>query len=316
MIVHGRAQVPIYLWVHDGKVEFRPASQLWGTLDTYATQEAIRDELGVPGVHVACIGLAGENLLPSAGILCDHGRVAGRTGMGAIMGSKNLKAIAIYGREPTPVVLPQEFNPMRSQVNKAMREDIVSQGLRDFGTGGASDIFDYFGMMPKKYYSMGTLDDTDQVSGPSMHETILSGVSTCHGCVIACGRKVRLEDGAERKGPEYETIVGFGPNLGSTDLSAITRLGELCDIYGMDTISTSNTIGLAFLMYERGILDDAQCGGPLAWGDVGAAERLIHLMIHREGLGELLAQGVARTGSSSRCARTSCTSKRFGDSVP
>jgi aldehyde:ferredoxin oxidoreductase len=100
-----------------------------------------------------------------------------------------------------------------------------------------------------------------------------------------------LDDGAERKGPEYETIIGFGPNLGSTDLSAITRLGELCDSYGMDTISVSNTIGLAFLLYERGILDEAQCGGSLVWGDTSAAERLIHLMIRREGLGELLAQG-------------------------
>lgn len=291
LILHGRAQAPTYLWVHDGKIDFLAASHLWGTLDTYATQDVIREDLGIPGVHVACIGLAGESLLRSAGILCDHGRVAGRTGMGAVMGSKNLKAIAVYGREPTPVEQPKQFSALRSQVNKELRQDIVSSGLRDFGTGGASDIFDYFGMMPKQYYSKGTLTDADRVSGPSMHETILSGVSTCHGCVIACGRRVRLDDGAERKGPEYETIIGFGPNLGSTDLSAITRLGELCDSYGMDTISVSNTIGLAFLLYERGILDEAQCGGSLVWGDTSAAERLIHLMIRREGLGELLAQG-------------------------
>ncbi|MFN2149695.1 MAG: aldehyde ferredoxin oxidoreductase C-terminal domain-containing protein, partial [Anaerolineales bacterium] len=222
---------------------------------------------------------------------CDHGRVAGRTGMGAVMGSKNLKAIAVHGSGTIPLVDPRAFAVLRSSTNRALRSDLISTGMRDFGTASAGDLFDYFGMMPKFYFSKGTMDHVDRISGPTMHETILSGVSTCHGCVIACGRKVRLADGVERKGPEYETLIGFGPNLGSTDMPAITLIGELCDRYGMDTISLANTIGLAFLLYERGCLNDAACGGALRWGDLEAVERLVHQTVRREGLGELLAGG-------------------------
>jgi len=291
LIITGRAKAPVYLWIEDGQVEIKPAVHLWGQADTYTAQERIKQELSCSAAHVACIGRAGEQQLPFAVILCDHGRIAGRTGMGAVMGSKNLKALAVHGSGQLPIVQPEAFSTLRSSLNRALREDVVTTGMREFGTAGASDMFDYFGMMPKKYYSRGTLENVDRISGPSMSETILSGVSTCHGCVIACGRKVRLEDGVERKGPEYETLVGFGPNLGSTDMPAITRLGELCDRYGMDTISLANTIGLAFLMYERGLLTEADCGGPLEWGDSQAVERLVHQTIEREGLGELLSGG-------------------------
>ena len=291
LIVTGRANQPVYLWIENDSVEIMPAGHLWGVCDTTSTQDQIRDELDSPAAHVACIGRAGEIQIPYALILCDHGRVAGRTGMGAVMGSKNLKAIAVHGTGDIPIARRKAFSELRSSTNRSLRNDVVSTGMRDFGTAGASDLFDYFGMMPKLYFSHGELANIDRISGPTMNETILSGVSTCHGCVIACGRKVRLSDGAERKGPEYETLIGFGPNLGSTDMEAITRIGELCDVYGMDTISLANTIGLAFLMYERGDLDDETCGGPLKWGDLQAVERLVHLTIEREGLGSLLADG-------------------------
>jgi aldehyde:ferredoxin oxidoreductase len=298
LIIRGRAHEPVYLWITNDVVEIMPAGQLWGESDAYQTQDRIRAELNRPAAHVACIGRAGEVQIPYALILCDHGRVAGRTGMGAVMGSKNLKAIAVHGLGEIPIVERDSFNELRSSTNRSLRTDVVSTGMRDFGTASASDMFDYFGMMPKQYFTRGELTNIERISGPSMNETILSGVSTCHGCVIACGRKVRLADGVERKGPEYETLIGLGPNLGSTDMDAITRIGELCDRYGMDTISLANTIGLAFLMYEQGYLDDAACGGPLRWGDLEAVERLVHQTVRREGLGALLADGalaLART---------------------
>jgi len=291
LIVRGRAQGPVYLWIEDGQVDIRPAEHLWGEEDTYRTQDVIKSELECPAAHVACIGRAGETQIPFSLILCDHGRVAGRTGMGAVMGSKNLKALAVHGTGKRPIVHPQDFNRLRSSANRALKGDVVTSGMRDFGTASASDIFDYFAMMPKMYYSRGSLADVDRISGPTMSETILSGVSTCHGCVIACGRKVKLADGVERKGPEYETLIGFGPNMGSTDMEAITRIGELCDRYGMDTISLANAIGLAFLMYERGYLDQAVCGGDLQWGDMQAVERLVHQTVERDGLGAYLAAG-------------------------
>jgi len=223
------------------------------------------------------IGLAGERGVRFALILGDHGRVAGRTGMGAVMGSKNLKAVAVRGRGRIALADDEGYARLRSRVNRELRQDLVSQGMRDFGTSSASEMFDYFGMMPKRYFGSGILEGADAVSGVTVAETILSGVSACHGCVIACGRRVRLKDGVERKGPEYETTIGFGPNLGITDLQAIARFGELCDRYGMDTISLSSALGLACALAEEGRLAPGDMEGlNLSWGNVEAVEKAIN----------------------------------------
>ena len=292
LLIIGRASGPVYLWVHDGEVDIRPADHLWGICDTYETQSRIKEELNDQLSRVACIGLAGENVLPIALILCDQGRVAGRTGMGAVMGSKNLKAIAVRGRRPIPITHPEKFRISRRRENINLRNDNYSRAAREVGTAGAMDYFHYLGDVPTHYFTRGIFNGVEKVSGTTVAETILSGVSTCHGCVIACGRVVRLKDGRDRKGPEYETIAGFGPNLGIDDISAITMLGDLCDRYGMDTISISNIIGLAFYLYMEGILTKADTDGvPLIWGDMEVIERLVHQTVHREGLGGLLAKG-------------------------
>jgi aldehyde:ferredoxin oxidoreductase len=288
--ITGRAEAPAYLWIDDGKVEILPADQLWGVADTYETQAAIRATHG-KGVRVASIGLAGEAQLPMALVLCDHGRVAGRGGMGAVMGSKNLKAVAVRGSQALPLADRQGFQSARSAANLALRRDSVTSALHQLGSASGGDYFDYLGTMPKRYFTRGTFEGTSKVSGSAMTGTILSGVSTCHGCVIACGRKVRLEDGQERKGPEYETLVGFGPNLEIDDLPAIVRMGELCDRYGIDSISLSNTLGLVFLLSQEGLFNQQIDGQPLAWGNAAVAERLIHKTARRQGLGELIGQG-------------------------
>ncbi|MEA1977645.1 MAG: aldehyde ferredoxin oxidoreductase C-terminal domain-containing protein, partial [Chloroflexota bacterium] len=298
LIIRGRSAAPVYLSIQDSQVELRSAGHLWGAADTYQTQETIKEELGQPAVRVACIGLAGEQQIPFALILCDHGRVAGRTGLGAVMGSKNLKAIAVRGQGSIHLDNPREYSTLRARVNRELKDDLVSVSLRDFGTSSSSDLFDYFGLMPKKYFSSGSLDGTEDVSGSEMTETILSGISACHGCVIACGRKVKLPDGIERKGPEYETTVGFGPNLGITDLSFITRMGEICDRYGMDTISLSNTIGLVFTLFENGAITSKDTAGDeFRWGDQAVIEKLVHQTVHREGLGAIIAKGARALGT-------------------
>lgn len=153
--------------------------------------------------------------------------------------------------------------------------------------------------MPSKYYQQGAFPNVDNVSGSKMAESILTGSSACQGCVIACGRVVNLGDGNKRKGPEYETVVGFGPNLLIDDLAEVTRLGELCDLYGMDTISTANTIGLAFRLFEMGRLTREDTGGlELKWGDFLAVRQLIRMIAKREGIGELLAQGSRKLGKA------------------
>ncbi len=293
--IEGRSDRPVYLMIQDDHIEIRPAEHLWG-LDTYETQEQIKAELGQSGWHVAVIGPAGERGVRFAGIYCDHGRAAGRTGLGAVMGAKNLKAIAVRGtRKNLPLADPERYAALRSQANRWLREDNEAQVLHALGTAGAANYAEYLGAMPARYYHQGTFPEVDAISGATMSETILSGQSACHACVIACGRVVRLGDGQKRKGPEYETIVSFGPNLLNADLESIVYLGELCDRYGMDTISLGNTIGLAFHLFEQGVLTTQDTGGlELRWGDVAAIRQLIRMAAYREGFGDLIAEGSRR----------------------
>ena len=290
--ITGRAEEPVYLWINEGRLEVRKGAYLWGK-DTYETQTLIKDEVGRNKARVATIGQAGERGVLYAGIFCDHGRTAGRTGLGAVMGAKNLKAVAVYGKKGTlPLVRSGMYAGLRSASNRALRQDNQTKVMHELGTASAANYFEYMGSMPSKYYHQGSFEKVDEVSGAKMSESLLSGTSACHACVIACGRVVTLDDGVRRKGPEYETIISFGPNLLVDDLSAITRLGELCDRYGMDTISMGNTIGLAFHLYEGGVITSKDSGGlELKWGDVEVVERLIHLTAQREGIGEVLAQG-------------------------
>jgi aldehyde:ferredoxin oxidoreductase len=288
--ITGRADRPVYLWLNDGQLEIRNATGVWGK-DTYESQEIIKSELGIPNTRVLTIGPAGENGVLFAGLFCDHGRTAGRTGLGAVAGAKKLKAIVLKGTQKITQEDPETFARLRSEANRMLKTDNIAQVTHALGTAGVADYADYLGSMPKKYYHQGLLNDIDKVSGATMAETILSGFSACHGCVIACGRVVNLGDDEKRKGPEYETVVGFGPNLLNTNLEEIVRLNEICDRYGMDTISASNTIGLAYRLFELGVLDETDVGFPLHWGDTSAASQLLHLIVRRDGIGALMALG-------------------------
>ena len=291
----GRAEKPVYLWVNGDQVELRDATEVWGQ-DTYETQETVKRQVSALGTRVACIGPAGENGVLFSGIFCDHGRTAARTGLGAVMGSKNLKAIAVKGTGKIPLADAPAYNVIRSDANRALKGDNQTRVLTELGTSGVTDYADYLGSMPKMYYTLGEISDVDKVSGMSMAETILVGKSACHGCVIACGRVVNLGNG-KQKGPEYETIVGLGPNILIRDLGAITRLMDLCDRFGMDTISTGNTIGLALHLFDRDIISEKDTGGIiLKWGDEATVAELIRLTARREGFGALLALGARRLG--------------------
>lgn len=296
--VTGKASAPVYLWLDGSRLEVRPAAHLWGQ-NTYTTQDKVKEEIGETSARVCVIGPAGERGVLFASILCDHGRMAGRTGMGAAMGSKNLKAIAVHGTNQIPVFDLARYKALRSEANRKLRDDNEAKVLREVGTGGAANYAEYLGSLPVKYYSSGVFANIDEVSGARMTEAILVGRSACQGCVIACGRVVKLSrDSMKRKGPEHETMVGFGANLLNSNLESIVDLGELCDRYGMDTISTSNIIGLAFHLYEKGIVTKEDTGGiELKWGDVDAIEALVRMTGSREGLGDLLAQGSRRFGA-------------------
>jgi len=296
--VAGKASAPVYLWLNGNSLEIRDAAQLWG-MNTYHTQDKVREEVGEKSARVCAIGPAGEKGVLFASIMCDHGRMAGRTGMGAVMGSKNLKAIAVHGGNEIPVFDLSKYKKLRSEANRKLRDDNEAKVIREIGTGGAANYAEYLGALPVKYYSSGSFPNIDNVSGSKMTETVLVGRSACQGCVIACGRVVKFPDDVmKRKGPEHETMVGFGANLLNDNLESIVDLGELCDRFGMDTISASNTIGLAFLLYEKGIITANDTGGiELSWGDVDAIEQLVLMTGSREGIGDLLAQGSKRFGA-------------------
>jgi len=296
LLLAGRADSHVYLWIHDKTIEIKDASHLWG-MDTYQTQDAILKELPVKKPRVAVIGPAGESKIPMSVILTDHGRVGGRTGMGAVMGSKNLKAVAVKGNGTVPYA-QAVFPKLRSAANRVLRRDNFSRAAREIGTAGIADYADYLGEMPKKYFQSGTFDGVYNVSGSSMAETILKGEKACHACVIACGRVVQLSGKEEnQKGPEYETIVGFGPNLCIDDLEFITRMGELCDRFGVDTISLSNTLGLAFTLYEQGIITDTDTNGhQLIWGDKSVVEKIITEAVQLRGFGATLVVGALTFG--------------------
>lgn len=294
--ITGKAEKPVYLWLNGSRLEFRSAEHLWGE-DTYATQDKVKAEIGERSARTCVIGPAGERGVLFASILCDHGRMAGRTGLGAVMGAKNLKAIAVRGTKQIPVFDLSQYAPLRSEANRTLKLDNEAQVLRDLGTAGAANYAEYMGAMPVKYYSLGSFENVDNISGARMTETILTGRSACQGCVIACGRVVRFRDEPKRKGPEYETIIGFGPNLLNDNLESIVNLGELCDRYGMDTISCANTIGLAFTLFEKGMISAAEIGFDLNWGDTTAIEQLVHRIGRREGIGELLSLGSRRFGA-------------------
>lgn len=295
--ITGKAAEPVYLWLNGNKLEVRSAAHLWGQ-NTYATQDKVREEVGERSARVCVIGPAGEKGVLFASILCDHGRMAGRTGLGAVMGAKNLKAIAVFGEKKIPIFDLEQYSLLRSEANRTLKQDNEAKVLRELGTAGAANYAEYMGAMPVKYYSLGSFENVDSISGARMTETILTGRSACQGCVIACGRVVALNDKVKRKGPEYETIIGFGPNLLNDDLESIVDLGELCDRYGMDTISCANTIGLAFTLFEKGIITEKDTNGlVLKWGDVDGIEQLVNWIGRREGIGDLLAQGSRRFGA-------------------
>ncbi|NMD30971.1 MAG: aldehyde ferredoxin oxidoreductase, partial [Chloroflexi bacterium] len=292
--ITGRAAEPVYLWIFNDTVEIRPAGDLWGKADTYETQTLIQAETGQAQAKVACIGRAGENLVPYACIISDHGRAAGRTGMGAVMGSKHLKAIAVRGTGKIPLADEPTYKKLRVQSNKNLLEQNLTAVMKETGTAGSADYLQYLGDMPQKYWTQATFEGATNISGGEMANTILVGTAACQGCVISCGRVVDILEGpyathGKAKGPEYETICAFGSQLLVDDLPMITALGDRCDRLGMDTIAAGNTIALAYLLYDRQVLTTADTGGvELHWGDALPCFDLLEQISHREGFGALL----------------------------
>jgi aldehyde:ferredoxin oxidoreductase len=293
IIFTGQAEKPVWLSVVDGRAELHDAADIWGS-DSYEAQERVREVLDEPKARVACIGPAGENLVKMAAVMNDHGRAAGRTGMGAVMGSKKLKAVAVRGSAKVGLAEPDGFKAVVREILENLDEDMTVMSLQLAGTACYVDMALMYGDMPIRYYQQGEWDEASDLSGVLMDDQFGVKNTACYRCPIACGRETRAPTyGVERvDGPEYETLGALGTLLMVNDLEAVIYAGHLCNIYGMDTISAGATLALACEMFERGILSTPDTGGiEIRYGDAKTMHRLIEMMARREGFGDVLAKG-------------------------
>ncbi len=298
IVITGRAKKPVYLYLNGDTVEVRDATQVWGK-DTFEAHDILIGETDEKA-RVAVIGVAGENLVKIAGVVSGghgHARMAARGGMGAIMGSKNLKAIVVRGKEKPQYADTKGFHATVKEDNKYIMDRPPSQSLHLVGTAGGHPTTDKFGDNAIMNWRGGNwTEGTIKTSGKAIAETIFSRHTFCHACPIGCGKAIEIKDGpyagVHGEGPEYETLCGFGSNLQCDDLNAVSAMNDWCNRYGMDTISTSGVIAWAFEAYEKGALTKEDTGGlELKWGDAHAIIGMIHRIAKREGLGDVLAEG-------------------------
>ncbi|MFH1091812.1 MAG: aldehyde ferredoxin oxidoreductase family protein, partial [Pseudomonadota bacterium] len=290
LILTGRADQPVYLYLKDGRAEIRDASHLWGQ-DAYQTQKSIKAELGDESASVACIGSAGENMLRYACVVNDKGRVAGRCGLGALMGSKKLKAVAAAGNlRPTPAD-PAKVTELARQGVKDINANLVSVAFREYGTLMYMDMSMILGDLPVKYFTKGVFP-VEKVSGQSFRQKYTIENYACRGCPIGCGRDLKnFKPGLDVDGPEYETAAAFGPLCLNSDLDSIVEANHLCNLHGLDTISAGVSVAYAIHLYEQGVLNQDRVGFKLKWGDPETILRLTRMIINQEGIGRLLSQG-------------------------
>ncbi len=296
VIFEGQADQPTYLLIADGAASLEDAPELWGR-DSFETQEMLRARHG-DRVVVTCIGPAGERLATIAGIMNDghHGRAAARGGLGAVMGSKRLKAIAVAGTKRPVVIHDDKLRPLVKQMTLRIKERTAS--LRDFGTAGGVLASEAIGDLAIQNWRRGTWRaGAEKLSGQALAETIFTGKYFCRACTIGCGREIEIKDGpyagVKGGGPEYETLAGLGSLCLVDDLNAVSKANELCNRYGIDSISTGAVIAFAMEAFERGLLRPSDTDGlDLTWGNAETMIALVEKIGKREGIGDLLANGV------------------------
>jgi aldehyde:ferredoxin oxidoreductase len=294
IMVTGRARQPVYLYLHDGMAEIRDASRLWGK-DSYQTQDILKDELKVTGLSIACIGRAGENLVNYACVMNDKGRAAGRCGLGALMGSKNLKAVAVAGNQRASLADNDKLTELTNRARQTISSAIMAVVYREYGTLLYTDMGMFAGDTPAKYFSRSVFP-AQKVTGHSLRQAYPVESYACYGCPIGCGRLVRgfRKDIPEVDGPEYETAVVFGPLCMNYDWDSIIHANHLCNMHGIDTISAGVAIAYAMYLYEQGILSKDRAGMEIKWGDGQTIVKLVEMIINRKGIGELLGAGVKK----------------------
>ena len=290
IIIKGKSKKPVYLYISSDKVVFKDAQDFWG-LDTYNTSNKIKQFY--PQTQIASIGPAGENLIPIASIVFDapHYRLAGRGGLGAVMGSKNLKAIAISkSKESVPVFDREGLRKSVNSINPSIKK--YTQALHNYGTGGSIEGRELTGDLPIKNFAQSRWPEAIKITGQVIADTIFKKHYACYACPIACGKEVSFNNEIVH-GPEYETLSAFGSLLLNEDLDSIVLMNDLCNRYGIDTISLGVTIAFTIEAYQEGLIKDKDLYGlDLDWGNPKDYIEITHQVARNEKLGKLIGQGV------------------------
>lgn len=302
LIVQGKAKRPVYISIDNEKVEIRDADELWG-LDVRETNRILREQHDEPELQLACIGPAGENGVMYASIQVSIYNAAGRGGGGLVMGNKNLKAVAVKGTKSVEVEKPQEFMEVISRLWEKMAKASGVGPLSDYGTSIGVESTNAIGAFPVKNFTQGSIEGVEKLTGTYLVEGgFLKRKIACYSCPVGCHRFVTIDNGKHRGtytgGPEYETLSALGGGCLSTDTEGIIKANELCNIYGLDTISTGNSIQWLMECYERGVIGKAETEGlEVRWGDSDIVIQLVEKIARREGIGDLLAKGLERASA-------------------
>jgi len=297
IVITGAAPRPVYLLIAGDRVELIPADDLWGQ-DTYTTSDRLRARHGET-MRTLAIGPAGENRVRFAAVMNDKADTAGRTGMGAVFGAKNLKAIVAGGQQKVTVADPAALAALRRELLAQIKENMTLQTFRAFGTAGSVYYGSSMGDLPIKNWQEGTWEEEKilALDGTTMADTILTHTGTCHSCPVACKREIEVTETPfavpKGPGPEYETVAALGSLCLNNDLAAVAKANELCNRYGMDTISCGSVIAFAIEATEARLLTS-----DLAWGDAAALIRTVEAIAYRRGIGDLLAEGVRRAAAT------------------
>jgi aldehyde:ferredoxin oxidoreductase len=293
LIIEGKAKQPVYLWITDGKAILKDAGHLWGK-EVKETQETLKEELGDRRIQVASIGPAGEHMVRYACIMTGLTDACGRGGLGAVMGSKNLKAVVVRGHTLPEIADPEYLKTLRSAL-LAMKHP-----LSEYGTGGPEMIMhEQDGDLPVHNQRDGLFPGVKQINGVTIKDTIRVRMDGCFACNVRCKKVVKFEEpypcDEDYGGPEYETLGALGSNCGIDDLKAICKGNERCNALGLDTISTGSALAFAMECYEKGLITKEETGGiEFAFGDADLMLKTLELIARREGFGDLLAEGSAR----------------------
>ncbi len=294
LIIEGRAEKPVYLWINDDQIQIHDAQHLWGK-DTFETNVLLREELGSEEIRIARIGPAGEKLVKIASIVNDYSNTAARCGVGAVMGSKNLKAIAVQGTGGVQVAHIDEMLEFLKDYYETIKQK--TWFFKEWGTLGMFNMTNRTGVNPTRYWQKGTFDDFEKINGEAIKKEIEVKNRACYSCVIACTKLSAVREGeyagAVVEGPEHETVYALGALCENNNLASIVKANELCDRLGIDTISTGNVIAFAMECYDQGIVTDRDTEGTkLAWGNHQAIVQMVEKIGTRSGFGDVLADGV------------------------